>query len=181
MGIRLPGHSAIKTSGAVSCKCGWSTNAATYRDRTAAYAEHLDIARQERERKCGDCGLVKDVKLMSVSKPGICKSCSTERTKRWAAENPNEWERHRRKSYLKNTYGITIEQYDEMLAAQGGVCAICGNAEADARLYKLHVDHCHSTGKVRGLLCGACNRGIGNLGDDIDKLKSAIRYLEKWC
>jgi len=65
-----------------------------------------------------------------------------------------------------------------MEQAQGGVCAICGKPEATARTKRLCVDHCHETGKVRGLLCSHCNRAIGLLGDSCAILASAITYLE---
>lgn len=116
---------------------------------------------------------------MSTAKPGLCKSCSTARTQAWAAAHPNEWDRHRRRSHLKQKYGITPERYDELLAEQCAVCAICGGGEADARLYKLHVDHDHATGQVRGLLCGSCNTGIGLLKDDPIRLELALAYLRR--
>lgn len=58
-----------------------------------------------------------------------------------------------------------------MVLKQGGRCAVCGEEK------KLHVDHCHDTGKVRGMLCFACNTGIGKLKDDPDLLLAAHRYL----
>ena len=82
----------------------------------------------------------------------------------------------------KTRFGITSEKYSEMLISQGGVCAICEQEETaqhntSNRVQKLAVDHCHKTGKVRGLLCQDCNRGIGKFHDDIWRLKSAIEYL----
>lgn len=64
-----------------------------------------------------------------------------------------------------------------MLAAQGGACAICQTPPEDPRGYRMHVDHCHSTGQVRGILCGPCNRGIGNLDDDPERCIAAAEYL----
>lgn len=60
---------------------------------------------------------------------------------------------------LKARYGIDIEQYDAMLKTQNGVCKICSSVNLDGK--RLHVDHCHQTGKVRGLLCNGCNRKLG--------------------
>lgn len=116
---------------------------------------------------------------MSTAKPGLCKSCSSARTRAWAEAHPEEWERHRRRSWLKRKYGITPEQYDDLLAAQGGVCAICGDPSEDSRGYRMHVDHCHDTGRVRGILCGPCNRGLGNFEDDVDRLLAAVAYLRE--
>lgn len=79
---------------------------------------------------------------------------------------------------LKNNYGITLEEYDNMLVEQNGVCAICFK-ENNGRL--LVVDHNHITGNVRGLLCDACNSGIGTLKTDegIQLLINAIEYINK--
>lgn len=77
-------------------------------------------------------------------------------------------------------FGITSEIYSRMLHEQNGVCAICGNPETATRLgvvKALSVDHCHSTGRIRGLLCSDCNTGIGKLKDDLKILQNAIQYL----
>jgi hypothetical protein len=73
-------------------------------------------------------------------------------------------------------YGLRLGQYDEMLTAQGGVCAICGGVNKSGK--KLAVDHDHESGRVRGLLCTNCNTAIGKLGHNKERLLSAIRYLE---
>ncbi|MEU8705689.1 endonuclease VII domain-containing protein [Streptomyces sp. NPDC048565] len=73
---------------------------------------------------------------------------------------------------LKRRYGMTEAQRDDMLSSQSGVCTICPVASA------LHVDHCHKTGRVRGVVCFNCNSAIGKLGDDPDSLRRAIAYLE---
>ena len=78
---------------------------------------------------------------------------------------------------LKRAYGISYQEYQVMLAAQNNGCAICGTTDTGKRK-AFHVDHNHTTGEVRGLLCGNCNSGIGNLRDDIGLLKRAIQYLE---
>lgn len=72
---------------------------------------------------------------------------------------------------LKTKYGLTRESYEAMLADQGGRCAVCKEA------LMMHVDHCHSTGKVRGLLCIGCNRGLGYFKDRPELLKRAAAYL----
>lgn len=115
---------------------------------------------------------------MSRAKPSICKACSTARARAWAEANPDAWERHRRRSWLKQKYGITPERYDDILSTQGGVCAICKQPPDDPRGYRMHVDHDHATGRVRGILCGPCNQGIGRLGDSIERLRAAIEYLQ---
>lgn len=77
---------------------------------------------------------------------------------------------------LKKAYGIGYAEYQKMFEAQGGRCAICGTDSTGGRK-AFHVDHCHDTGAVRGLLCGNCNSGIGNLRDDVGLLQRAIEYL----
>ncbi len=79
-----------------------------------------------------------------------------------------------REGKLRRRYGITVDDYERMFYDQGGVCAICETPKAET----LSVDHCHTTLKVRGLLCNQCNRGMGLLGDDVDNLARAIAYLE---
>lgn len=79
--------------------------------------------------------------------------------------------------YMKK-YGITRDDYDEMLQDQGHSCAICG-IHQDNYGRRLSVDHCHKTNKVRGLLCSACNTGIGGLKDSVQNLQNAISYLEE--
>lgn len=81
-----------------------------------------------------------------------------------------------RRRNLLYEYGITSEDFDRMLAEQGGGCAICGATEhRNGR--RLHVDHCHSTGKVRGILCEGCNKGLGHFADNVDRMIKATNYL----
>jgi len=77
---------------------------------------------------------------------------------------------------LKSVFGITVDFYNQLLKNQNNSCAICKRIEPTG--YGWHVDHCHSTNKVRGLLCSKCNQGIGLLEENTDTLKKAIEYLE---
>jgi len=84
---------------------------------------------------------------------------------------------------LRRDYGISYHEYLTLLVDQGQTCAICGGEGFSMHLHKedavkLVVDHCHDTGKVRGLLCHNCNRALGLFKDDINNLKEAISYLE---
>ena len=72
-------------------------------------------------------------------------------------------------------YNLTKEQYNTILLEQNNKCAICQDT-----LTKPHIDHCHTSGKVRAVLCSNCNTGIGKFKDDIDKLQRAIDYLNKY-
>lgn len=89
-----------------------------------------------------------------------------------------------RNNVLKREYGITLDEFNVMLEQQNGVCAICFKAETERRskkngLRSLCVDHNHSTGKIRGLLCRKCNTAISLLGDNINGIRAAVNYLEK--
>ena len=93
-------------------------------------------------------------------------------------DNKAELSENSRKYGLLNKYGLTLEDYNEMFSTQNGECAICRTHQRDLNI-SLAVDHDHSTGKVRGLLCKNCNLMIGNAKDDISTLLHAIEYLEK--
>jgi hypothetical protein len=79
-----------------------------------------------------------------------------------------------RAGHLKRKFGLSLEEYDEMLASQGGGCAIC---QRKPRKISLHVDHDPKSGRVRGLLCFSCNQALGSLRDDPDIVSSAVTYL----
>jgi len=82
----------------------------------------------------------------------------------------------RGKAWLKYYYGISVEEYDALLARQKGKCAICREKPSPGET--LCVDHCHVTGKIRGLLCRGCNCGLGNFRDDPRRMQAGIAYLE---
>ena len=82
------------------------------------------------------------------------------------------------KYYLKKHYGITPAIYEALLIKQHGACAICRKKNLGTR--RLAVDHNHTTGKIRGLLCAKCNSGLGLFNDSVSLLISAMDYLEQW-
>ena len=87
-----------------------------------------------------------------------------------------------RELHLRRKYGITVADYDAMLESQGGTCALCdATPETQRARYTtyFHVDHCHDTGRVRGLLCGEHNLLLGRFGDDPVLLRQAADYLER--
>lgn len=102
-----------------------------------------------------------------------CKVCKSAQQRLHYSENGD------RKAYsyenmIKYKYGLTPEDYLQLLESQKHCCAICGNKPE-----KLVVDHCHTTGIVRGLLCIPCNTGLGKLGDSVAGLTRALNYLRK--
>ncbi|MEU4932216.1 endonuclease VII domain-containing protein [Streptomyces yokosukanensis] len=114
-------------------------------------------------KRCPQCGVVKPYsewernKTSSDGWASYCRSCRAERN---------------RASYFKRNYGLTEAERDAMIVAQWALCAICPDAPA------AHVDHCHKTGRVRGVLCFNCNSGLGLLRDDPEVVRRAAAYLE---
>ncbi len=98
-----------------------------------------------------------------------CKACK--KLKR----NPEVYKR----AYLKHFYNLPLEKYNKMFEEQNGCCAICNGHQSTFKK-ALHVDHDHETGKIRGLLCNSCNKGIGFLLDDSKILLSASQYLKSY-
>jgi hypothetical protein len=109
---------------------------------------------------------------------------SDDRKEKYAAYQRVWRERNKDKdkaNELRRRFGIELSEYNQMHDNQGGVCAICGKPETSTirgKTLQLAVDHCHTTGKIRGLLCSHCNHGIGKFGDKIDLLQKAANYLQ---
>ena len=92
-------------------------------------------------------------------------------------KHKKHYQNRTRNSTIQRLYGITVEDYDAMYIEQGGRCAICGIHQSELPR-RLSIDHCHATGKVRGLLFKKCNAGLGQFNDSLDILKNTVRYLE---
>jgi hypothetical protein len=134
--------------------------------KRAAEKRRTDLAAQRTAtgRPCRRCGVAVATR---VGHP-VCDDCKAD--KRDAAT------RERRRTLRK--YGITEADWDRMLAAQDGRCAICRTGTPGGRGERWHIDHCHTSSRVRGLLCHNCNVGIGNFKDAPDLLRAAAAYLE---
>lgn len=117
-------------------------------------------------KKCKQCGSPELVKSRKV-----CKDCLNAVRKAHYQDN-KDWYRNRN---YKKEYGITLEEYEAMFSAQGGVCLICLLPERSGKL--LAVDHDHATGEVRGLLCNGCNVALGMFLDDPERIERAARYV----
>ena len=110
---------------------------------------------------------------------GKCKSCFIkEKQKDYTPEKGRD-------KNLRHSYGITLQEYNQMLTNQDSKCATCGTTEPGGRKSGrgggadvFVVDHCHKTGEVRGLLCHSCNRSMGLLGDNVSILSEMIKYLQ---
>lgn len=107
-----------------------------------------------------------------------CNQCQNKSGKAYLRKlretDPAKYYRVRRHDQLKSKFGISLVEYEERLAQQGSVCAICGASGSRS----MPVDHNHKTGKIRGILCHWCNKGLGQFFDDPKKLRKAIKYLE---
>ena len=127
-------------------------------------------------KNCQRCKTVKG--LSEFRKDGTghswCRLCQNEYNREWYHKNRERGLRWRKNGNLKRTYGITLEEYEAMVAEQNGVCKIC-RTKPEAK--HLAVDHDHTTGNVRGILCENCNRGIGMFKDSPEILANAIKYL----
>ena len=90
-------------------------------------------------------------------------------------QNADKIKTHVKKRRLKRVYNLTQEQWDTMFESQNHCCAICKSTDPVAKYW--HTDHCHTTGKVRQILCQPCNHLLGHASDDVNILKSAVAYL----
>ena len=107
-----------------------------------------------------------------------CITCHLAVNKDYYHSLPQEEKSRRgKRNNLKHKYDITPEQWDEMFEAQGGACAICKTTNPPGYGNSLHVDHCHDSGTVRGLLCVNCNKGLGHFMDNPELLAAAIEYI----
>jgi len=118
----------------------------------------IPIARKKR-LKCGNDRLASEFRKNASKKDGLASTCM------YCVE---DWR-------LVNTYGITLDDYNEMLHKQNNVCALCQRSDTN----RLSVDHDHETGKVRGLVCSRCNWALGVLGDTPEKLSRVVEYLRR--
>jgi hypothetical protein len=121
-----------------------------------------------------------------VSKRANCKKCDTERHKVWRSKNREHLREYDRDRWFKTDrwhnhiarkYGMSPEEYKNLLSDQNGKCAICSSEVPVGNSKRFHVDHCHKTGVIRGLLCSPCNQMLGYAKDSTVILESALKYL----
>lgn len=130
-------------------------------------------------KNCSKCNLSKPLSDFYKAQTS-CKECCKIATKKWKSANQNKVKNY----YLNKGYSISIEEYQSMFDAQGGICKICLRPESmvdnrSGKVKNLAVDHCHESGKVRGLLCYNCNVAIGFLRDNSEVVQRAADYLKK--
>lgn len=139
--------------------------------------------------RCGDTKSLNEFGLRPSGRPkGYCFACEARYQQEHGATSVGRESHRRARSkwndgnhgyFLQYRYGISREDYDRILASQSGRCAICRTDDPGGKDTVWCVDHCHTTNRVRGLLCGLCNRGLGQFRDDITRLRAAVTYLEQ--
>jgi len=185
-------------SGICRCGCGRATEISTEtrprrnwvrglpKPYLPHHAKYRNVSLDGRTKFCKDCGEYKNLEefhFLEASPDGrqnCCKQCAAARAvnyRKGAGAGNVALSRMRHKLAC---YGLTSETYEAHYELQSGVCAICRKPEVSKRLgtvKNLSIDHDHSTGKVRGLLCTGCNRGLGFFGDDPELIVKAAAYL----
>lgn len=135
-------------------------------------------------KACKQCSEVKPLdeyhlqNTMRDGRQSICRPCSNKVAAAYRRKNPDIGILASRRSKIKAAHGITLEQFDEMLEAQGNCCALCKTTKPSGR-GRYHVDHCHKAGKIRGILCHNCNTALGLFKDSTKTLATAIEYLNR--
>lgn len=143
-----------------------------------------DFLTEDGLKRCPKCGEVKDRSEFykhQKTKDGLqyaCRECQKARAKTYskteAVKASKRWDK------LRYKYGMSKQNFQDLLDSQGGRCACCGTETPGGR-GNWYVDHCHETGKVRGLLCHHCNTGVGNLGDNLGGLITGMDYMIRTC
>jgi len=124
-------------------------------------------------KKCSNCNIIKPLTEYYKTNKSTCKECRKEKVREYKRNNPG----YHRKSVLLKQYGLTLEEYENLRIEQNYCCKICGKHESLNQHGKLDIDHCHTNGHVRGLLCTQCNTAIGLLSDDENRIRKAADYV----
>lgn len=141
------------------------------------------------DKRCSKCGKTRPVSYFWIDRQrgrpkSHCRICTVAASRAWRKARPN-YEKDRyarcrpetRERHLIRKYGISQAGYDALLQQQNGRCAICLTTPDTQANSVFHVDHCHETGAVRGLLCRGCNHLLGAIKDDPEALRRAITSL----
>lgn len=119
-------------------------------------------------------------KRTTTGRAWYCKDCANRKSREWhnSHKNLKEFKLIRRDRNFRTKYGMSLNEYNQKLLDQESKCEICSIDLIDN--YNIHVDHCHKTNEIRGLLCGNCNRGLGSFHDSPQKMLQAIKYVGKY-
>ncbi len=149
---------------------------------TVTVVLQCELLPHERTKRCSVCGQLRAVALFisdvrrKDGKDGTCRVCRNEKKKRRYAAQA-ETRAYFKRRHIRRTYGLSVTEYDAMVAAQDGKCAVCLVTLSLGK--STHVDHCHDTGKIRGVLCHGCNTCLGHAGDDPVRLRALAEYVER--
>jgi ribosomal protein S27AE len=153
-----------------------------------AVPKRYEHASKRRHKTCPKCGQVKPVvEFYQIStidpygKPGkrcanACKPCARAATQQHRRNYTDEQRRRMKSRTLMRQYGITLDEYDALAAAQGGACQICRRTNEP-----LVIDHCHGTNRFRGLICGRCNGALGMVQDSEEIAMGLLDYIRTYC
>jgi hypothetical protein len=131
-------------------------------------------------KTCKVCGVEKNISYFYTGRKD-CKDCKNAAARKKYVEDPETTQRNlirMRERAKERRYGITQEDFDRMLSDQNNMCKICKNEFKSTK--DTHIDHCHNSSVVRGLLCNNCNMALGQFGDNTDIMNNAIKYLVDW-
>lgn len=131
------------------------------------------------ETKCKNCGKIFQA-LLIKKRQGKSIFCSKECYFKYRKENSKDSKELNRLYQKKHKYNLTPKEYQQLILESNNRCAICNSEFDTTKQNGMNVDHSHETGKVRGLLCHNCNALLGHAHDNIEILKKAIKYLEKY-
>lgn len=136
----------------------------------------------EQKKICSKCKKEKTLEEFNKHKNGkfgrhhYCKECNSKQ-KKHRYRSDKEYRKNLKNIQYQKNYGITLEEAENMFLGQGRCCKIC-KKPLSFKSRKTHVDHCHDSGIVRGVLCSDCNTTLGKVGEDVEVLKTMIKYIE---
>jgi hypothetical protein len=153
-------------------------------------AEQIALDIKNQQKQCCVCKTVKpfsefyNYKNKNDNKSYRCKPCDDDARKKWKKNNPEKAHLSQRERNLKHRFGVDLDWYQTQLKKQNYCCAICKVKEnnvikGNRADISFAVDHCHKTGKIRGLLCNQCNRALGLFKDSSELITKAIEYLKR--
>nr|WP_132552826.1 endonuclease VII domain-containing protein [Rhizobium azibense] len=163
----------------LSCCCGWDGGTCRiFKDAEKVFAAHVEsVARY----LCKSCDADISTETPQNRKLRECTACRKDRRakelEKATKEGATEHRAKRRDAFIRSKYGMREEDLQLILMFQNNECKICGSPIVPGTKSGLHIDHCHRTGRIRGLLCIGCNMGLGSFKDDPSALLNAIAYL----
>jgi hypothetical protein len=141
----------------------------------------LDDFSVDRSRKTGihsHCKACQSARIRAKRKNDTeWRNAQVEKSRQYKILHPEKYKQSVRNSVLKAKYGMTTEDYEALFDSQGRLCAVCKSPKSRG-FGRMHVDHCHKTGNVRGILCQPCNTSLGKCNDDPEILRKLAEYLE---